>query len=159
VWLRYTIGATAGSDVTLLVISTSKFEEIMVAYPEHGDMITRNLLRKYGLDKNGVDIGVDGAGGNDSGYMDDDEMKEFEELKAIIRQAIVDRNEATRAMMTVAASMGDIETVRSIASRGLDLNVGGYDARTTLRECCCSPCVCVCVLCVIAVCVSLSARD
>jgi CRP-like cAMP-binding protein len=146
---QYTVGATASGDVTLLVVEATTFETIMVSYPEQGDMITRNLLRRYGLDKNGVDIGVEGAGGNDSGYMDDDEMKEFEELKGVIRQAIVDRNEATRAMMTFAASNGDIETVRSIASRGLDLNVGGYDARTTLRECCCLPCVvCVCVCCV-----------
>jgi hypothetical protein len=61
--------------------------------------------------------------------------------------------------MTYATSEGDVELVSTLAARGLNLNAGDYDDWTTMRKCCCSPCVCVCLLCVIALCVSLSALD
>ncbi|KAJ1634158.1 hypothetical protein T492DRAFT_865484 [Pavlovales sp. CCMP2436] len=53
------------------------------------------------------------------GTMADDEREE----------ALLDRNDEALTEMTYAASEGDVDTVRALAARGLNLNAGDYDDR------------------------------
>jgi ankyrin repeat protein len=48
-------------------------------------------------------------------------------------QALLDRNDDALTQMTYAASEGDVDTVRALAARGLNLDAGDYDNRTTLH--------------------------
>jgi hypothetical protein len=48
-------------------------------------------------------------------------------------QALLDRNDEALTQMTYAASEGDVDAVRALAARGLNLDAGDYDNRTTLH--------------------------
>ncbi|KAG8469193.1 hypothetical protein KFE25_007711 [Diacronema lutheri] len=125
----YTVVASTKGEVTLVVLSSASFDEIIGSYPEQTDQITQNVLRKYSLDKKGADL----AGGGFQEQMDEDELKEFEELRGTIRTAILEHNEELFAQMGTAVKQGDVETVRAMIARGFDLSLGSYDKRKPLH--------------------------
>ena len=131
----YTVVASGASEVTLLVLSVSDFDDIITSYPEQADVVVQNLLRHFALSRDGTDLG----GGLDAvadSTMNDDERAEFEALRETVRQALNDRNDEALTKMTYAASEGDVDTVRALAARGLNLNAGDYDNRTTMHLAC-----------------------
>lgn len=128
----YTVSATGASEVTLLVLSVSGFEEIISSFPEQADVVVQNLLRHFALSRDGTDRGG-GIEATGESTMTDDERQEFEALRETVRQALLDRNDEALTQMTYAASEGDVDTVRALAARGLNLDAGDYDARTTMH--------------------------
>jgi len=132
----YTVSATSASEVTLLVLAVNVFEEIIGSYPEQADVVVLNLLRHFSLSKDGMDTGGGVEAVTGEGTMADDEREEWTELRATVRQALLDRNDEALTEMTYAASEGDVDTVRALAARGLNLNAGDYDDRTTMHLAC-----------------------
>lgn len=134
----YTVAATAYGDVTLLVLPGVLYEETIASYPEQQELIMTNIHRKYGLDEASAQTQAAGAAGtarneNGGGGGSGEEQDEFEALRLSIRKAIAQRAEDMLTQMMFAASSGDVETVRMLASQGLKLDNGNYDGRTTLH--------------------------
>eukprot|EP00736_Rhodelphis_marinus_P003625 Rmarinus@m.19453 len=123
----YTLRASAKGDVTLLTFEKLSYEEILEAYPEQHDVITSNVLHRFGLDSHGniVRQALQSQEGEDD--------PRFEEVKQTMQQALKRKNEMALTAMTYAASDGDAETVRNLLLRGVDANIGDYDSRTTLH--------------------------
>ena len=129
----YTVTTTGASEATLLVLASSDFDEVIAVFPEQADVIVQNLLRRFALSRDGSDLG---RGLELDATLSDEEREEFEELRELVRQALHDRNDDALTQMTYAASEGDVDRVRSLAARGLNLNAGDYDLRTTLHLAC-----------------------
>jgi ankyrin repeat protein len=127
----YTVQASAQSEVTLVVLHSSGYDEIVASYPEQLDTITSTVLRKFGLDKNGNDVS-NGAVLAD-GARDKEEQEELESLRESIRQVIIERNEERLAQMATAVLAGDLETIRSLCHTGFDINLGNYDQQSALH--------------------------
>ena len=71
-----------------------------------------------------------GAGGGG----DDDE--DFAALRRSVRAALMKRNSETLSAVTYSASEGDVDAVRALLKRGLPIDSGDYDGRTTLHLAC-----------------------
>jgi ankyrin repeat protein len=125
----YTVFATADGDVTLLVLSGSSYDEIVAMYPEQADAIRANINRQFGLDSRGAILDGQAAGAPSGG----EEAEEFEALRLLIKEKIRARTEDALTQMMYAAAQGLTETVRVLASQGLELNEPNYDGRTTLH--------------------------
>jgi len=125
----YSVVASSKGEVTLIVLTTASYNEIMTSYPEESDTIVQNVLRKYGLDKLGGDL----ASGGMAEQMDEDELREYQELRERIRSAVIERNEDLFSQMSIAVNDGDVETVQALVARGSDPNSSSYDLRTPLH--------------------------
>ncbi|KAG8466681.1 hypothetical protein KFE25_008060 [Diacronema lutheri] len=124
----YTVAAVSTGDAAVLLLGRSTYEQLLSSYPEQSDVIARNLLINFALDPQGNTVDTDGVQ-----PLEDDELAEYEELRGIVVAGLIKRNEAQLAQITYAASTGDVDTVRVLAARGLDINKGDYDARTTMH--------------------------
>ena len=127
----HTIAASASTEVMLAYVTTAVFEEIGSFYPEQIQHVKRAVLRKYGLDKNGLDL--PNATSLSDGSRDHDEQEDFDRLRESIRLVIVERNEELIADMTAAVEAGDLQEIRSLIERGLDINILTYDGRSALH--------------------------
>lgn len=77
----HSVSASSTSDVTLLVLSGPDYDEIVASYPEQGDLIVNNLLRKFGIDRQGNNTADATAG---TANLDERELAEFELLRGLI---------------------------------------------------------------------------
>mmetsp|Transcript_10944 Transcript_10944/g.32500 ORF Transcript_10944/g.32500 Transcript_10944/m.32500 type:complete len:2648 (+) Transcript_10944:3-7946(+) len=125
----YTVAATASGDVTLLVLSQADYEWAVTMYPEQAEVVSQQVLRRYGIDAFGEELDMGGG----IASLTEEELEEFESIRARIKAAIIEKKEDAITHMFFAAKEGDVEAVRAFASRNLDLNATNYDGRTTLH--------------------------
>lgn len=81
----------------------------------------------YSLEKDGSDMG------NLKFTGDEAADAELTEIRGMIQTALLKRNAETLASVTYAASEGDLDAVRTLLKRGLEIDSGDYDGRTTLH--------------------------
>jgi ankyrin repeat protein len=129
----YTVAASAGGEVTLLLLDAASFDELIAIFPEQANVVLQNLLRPFGLSTTGEDVGTAVATDHTGAQTDEDGALEWQEMRATVRLALLERNDDSLNQMIRAASDGDVDSVRSLAARGLDLNACNYDGRTTLH--------------------------
>lgn len=121
----YTVKARATSDATCLMLSKLQFEELKMHYPEQQDIIVTNILTEYDLNKDGTNaMHLRGK---------DDDDTEKAEMREQIQGALLKRYADALSNVTYAASEGDVDTVRALLHRGLPVDSGDYDLRTTLH--------------------------
>lgn len=114
-------------DSSLLVVSKSAFDGIIVSYPEQSDIIMTNLLLQFGLTRDGEESargGRAGQQGDEEGY-----ARRRESIKRELRRS----QDSAMGELKFAASTGQIDTVRHLLARGLPINQGDYDDRSTLH--------------------------
>lgn len=82
------------------------------------------MQNMYYLEKDGSDMGnAQKFTGDDSGD------EEVAEIRRVIQSALLKRNAETLASVTYAASEGDLDAVRNLLKRGLDIDSADYDGR------------------------------
>jgi ankyrin repeat protein len=123
----FSVSCRHNEDSSLLVISRSAIDNIFISYPEQNDIIMTNLLFQFGLTRDGQDT----ARGTRPNQQSDDEA--YLQLRESIKREL--RRSVDKAMgeLTFAASTGELETVRVLLARGLPIDQGDYDNRTTLH--------------------------
>jgi ankyrin repeat protein len=112
-------------DSSLLVISRSAIDNIFVSYPEQSDIIMTNLLFQFGLTRDGQDT----ARGTRPNQDDEAYLQLRESIKRELRRS----QDKAMCELIFAASTGQLDTVRVLLARGLPINQGDYDDRTTLH--------------------------
>eukprot|EP00892_Ulva_mutabilis_P004253 jgi/Ulvmu1/219/UM001_0223.1 len=122
----YSVKARANEDSAVLVITKADFDDVISHYPEQSDIILTNTLMQHGLTRDGDDIGVKGFDqhADEEGYV---------QLRGAIKRELKRSQEAALADLTYAASVGHVDTVSHLLARGLPIDAGDYDGRTTLH--------------------------
>ena len=123
----YTCACQSKSDATCLSFGKEDFDKLVLGYPEQQDVILSNLLATFQLEKDGTEMVTRAKRAGE------EEDEEFAALRAQIRGALLKRNADTLAAVTYAASEGDVDAVRTLLKRGLPIDSGDYDGRTTLH--------------------------
>ena len=121
----YTVKARSTSDATCLMMSKLDFEELKLHYPEQQDIINTNILARFDLNKDGTNVNLVQS--------KEDDDPERVEMREQIQSALLKRYADSLSNITYAASEGDVDTVRSLLHRGLPVDSGDYDLRTTLH--------------------------
>ncbi|XRB09682.1 potassium channel skor [Pycnococcus provasolii] len=131
----YTVTARTTSDCTIVLMRKSAFEDVIMNYPEHMDIMLSNVLEaQVGLSKSGADL--ESPALINRGFGGDEDDEEHSYLRSYIQQALQRRNNEALSAMTFAASEGDVETVQSLIHQGLPIDAYDYDNRTTLHLAC-----------------------
>ena len=123
----FNVRSSDHEDSSLLVISKSAFDGLIVSYPEQSDIIMTNLLLQFGLTRDGEES----ARGVRLGQQGDEEG--YARMRESIRRELRRSQDNAMGELTYAASMGQIDAVRHLLARGLPINQGDYDDRTTLH--------------------------
>ena len=123
----FTVKSRDNEDSSLLVISKLAWDTVMLSYPEQSDIIMTNLLFQFGLTRNGEESAIAGR----SNPQGDDEG--FQQMRQSIKRELRRSQAVAMADLTYAAAMGELQTVKLLLARGLPINQGNYDGRTTLH--------------------------
>lgn len=123
----FTVKSRENENSSLLVISKQSWDTVMLSYPEQSDIIMTNLLFQFGLTRDGEESTYGGRP-NQQG---DDEG--FQQMRQSIKRELKRSQAVAMADLTYAASMGELQTVKLLLARGLPINQGNYDNRTTLH--------------------------
>ncbi|GMH42770.1 hypothetical protein BSKO_10689 [Bryopsis sp. KO-2023] len=122
------------SDVTLLVFSRLDYDELIEFYPNQQDVIMRNLLAFYELDRDGNETT---SISHDEDLLAMGSMFYTERLrvKKLIQTAVKKRNaDGMRSMMTMVRGPDcDAEALRMLLRSGLNIDTQDYDRRTPLH--------------------------
>lgn len=115
----------------MLVLSRSKYNEMIANYPEQQDVIATNILSTFGLDTKGQPL----AGWTSDGR-DDDEL--FAELRDMVVKAVQNHLDDLQNQFTYAVNMGEVDNVKTLIRKGVDVDTSNYD-NSRWRRCLCTP--------------------
>eukprot|EP00892_Ulva_mutabilis_P004198 jgi/Ulvmu1/214/UM001_0218.1 len=120
------VRARQSEDSAVLVATKASFDQVISHYPEHSDVILTNMLMQFGLDRDGSNLGTSFADqqADDEGYA---------HLRGAIQQELKRCQESALTELTYAASSGHDDVVKNLLARGLPIDAGDYDGRTTLH--------------------------
>lgn len=121
---RYTIRIKPTSDASLLVLSRKDYDSIRRRHPEQSEVLLQNVLRDFGLNKDGT---------TSEFPRNAEEDEEFMEHRLQVQAALTKRIAASFNEVSEAASVGDVEKVQSIISTGLPVDSRNHDRRTLLH--------------------------
>ena len=122
---QYSVRAPESQDIEMLMLSKEAAEELFRDFPEQQEIICSNLLLKYNMDLKGEHLEED-AGEHEE---DPDMLKMSEILKYTLRR----RHDEAFQALAWAATHGDIEEVRRLLRKGVDINSSNYDGRNVLH--------------------------
>ena len=117
--------ASSDAEVKLLVLSQDDSEKLLGQYPEQEDLILRNILASYNLDKSGARL-------SDMFVVDETDTIHELQRDAIV-QALKRKNEESFTSLSFAVTHGYMVQVKDLMRRGTDLNQSNYDARSALH--------------------------
>jgi hypothetical protein len=123
----FNVSCRANEDSSLLVISKTAIDAIFGSYPEQNDIIMTNLLFQFGLTRDGQEA----SRGSRPNQQSDDES--FLQMRESIKRELKRTQDRSMGELIFAASTGQVDAVRVLLARGLPINQGDYDNRTTLH--------------------------
>jgi len=122
-----TVRAQPDRDVQLLVLSKEDSVELFNSNPEQFELIRKNILYSFGLDCDGEEIGQGQAAPDDGDHL---------QLKSMIKQAILRQQYEGFSALNFAAVSGDVDAVRELLRKGVDMNSVNYDGRSAFAMAC-----------------------
>ena len=123
---QHSVRAPASSDIELLVLSKEHAEDLFRDYPEQQELITANLLTKFGIDSAGMDI----EGGD---AQEEEEDPDVISMRGVLRDTMRRRHDEAFQALAWAVTSGDLEEVRRMLRKGVDINTSNYDGKTVLH--------------------------
>ena len=158
-----TVRACPASDVRLLVLSADDGERLNREYPDQQEIIRANILRKYGLDSKGLDLGSSVAdyvtaksSMQDINHLEqtekalkggtpakrarsrdqDEENEDWARIRQALRETVKKRTLDNVLALIHAADRGDADEVRRLLhSHRVDVNWCDYDGKTLVHIC------------------------
>ena len=124
-----TVRARRHGDLRVVVLSREGREALFRRHPDQLEVVSRNLLRRYGLDLDGSPLSAGGAGGAGAGEEDAGRAAVREELRA----GIVRRREEAFAAAVLATRAGEADAVRRVAFGGIEA-ARDHDGHTLLAH-------------------------
>jgi ankyrin repeat protein len=97
--------------------------KLQSAFPEQLELVRRNILASYNLDGHGRALHQ---------AHDEEDASRQQQHDAIVL-AMKRRQSETFSALSFAATMGEVEEVRKLIRRGVDINGTNYDRRTALH--------------------------
>eukprot|EP00741_Cyanophora_paradoxa_P022765 tig00021517_g21986.t1 len=122
--------AHAKNNVHLLSLGKDDYEELLRSYPEQHDRIVSTILRRFHIDSRSA--GIDDAGSFSSFAVDEMDADDLRVKDLLEKQLEASQEEALGAV-TYAASKGELDEVKRLVLRGLNVDAGDYDNRTVLH--------------------------
>ena len=119
----HTVRAQPQADVRVVALSRESSEALLAKFPDQREMISRNILRWYGLDLDGSDLA--GAGGAEADV--------HSALREQLRTSILQRREEAFAAVIIATKESELEVVVRLSFGGIEL-MKDYDGRTLLSH-------------------------
>jgi len=122
---QHSVRAPTSSDIELLVLNKEAADDLFRDYPEQQEIITTNILAKYNMDSKGDDL--------ENEAMEDDEDTDALALRIIIKDTVKRRHDEAFQALAWAVTSGDLEEVRRMLRKGVDINASDYDGKTVLH--------------------------
>ena len=119
-----TVRARPGADVRVVSLSRESSEALFKRFPDQHEVVSRNILRRHGLDLDGRPLSDAHGAEEDSGHA---------AVREELRASITRRREEAFAAVVLAAKAGEVDGVRRLAFGGIEA-MRDYDGRTLVAH-------------------------